>query len=243
MFFKKKLIQKVRKILKRQRAKYIEKINFEQERFISILNHDIKTPILAQIQALEIVAKKDENEFLKEILNSNRFLLQVVLNSIFLQKYELEKPKLNFERVNIFTEMKNCLEEINLMADEKKQNIVLKAPENVELEADRVLVRKIISNILTSSIVFGYENSDIEVFVKESKNKISFCAKNKSIFMTKEKIKGLLDDKKRHYRDFNQLGMNLNLSIANKLIQAHKWKPIASSQKNSGSVFGFVVKK
>ena len=212
--FKKNLIRRIRKILKKQRQKYLDFFDAERKKFISVLNHDIKTPILAQNQALEILLKDSDDEILKEIAYSNRFLLQVVINSIFLQKYELEKPKLNLEKISILSEIQNCIEEINLIASEKKQKIILNMPKDVELSADRNLVRKIIFNILTSSIAFGYENSSVEVLIKENKNNISFCAKNKSIFMTKEKIKDLLTEEKSSFRDFNQLGMNLNLNIA-----------------------------
>ncbi|MBQ2984052.1 MAG: HAMP domain-containing histidine kinase [Candidatus Gastranaerophilales bacterium] len=243
MFLRKKILRKIRKILKTQRERAQKKLICERNKFISILNHDIKTPILAQNQALELLLKNREDEILKEILNSNKFLLQIVLNSIFLQKYELEKPKLKFEKVNVLSEIKNCIEEINLMADEKSQKIVLNMPENVELFGDRRLIQKIIFNILSGSIAFGFENSDIEVSIKENKNKISFQAKNKSIYMTKEKIKGLLKEERANYQDFNQLGMNLNLNVAKKLINAHNWELVLQSQKNNSSIFGFTVKK
>ncbi len=230
-------------MLKKQRELGQKKLSQERVRFVSILNHDIKTPILAQNRALELLLKNREDEILKEILNSNKFLLQVVLNSIFLQKYELEKPKLKFEKVNILSEIKNCIDEINLMADEKSQKIILNMPENIELLGDRRLIQKIIFNILSGSIAFGFENSDIEVSIKENKNKISFQAKNKSIYMTKEKIKGLLKDEKANYQDFNQLGMNLNLNVTKKLINAHNWEFILQSQKNNSSIFGFAVRK
>jgi light-regulated signal transduction histidine kinase (bacteriophytochrome) len=76
----------------------------------------------------------------------------------------------------------------------------------------------------------------------ENKNKIAFQAKNKSIYMTKEKINSLLKDKE-NVKDFNQLGANLNLNIAQKLITAHSWDVIANSDRDNSSTFGFVVKK
>ena len=60
--------------------------------------------------------------------------------------------------------------------------------------------------------------------------------------MTKEKINSLLKDKE-NLKDFNQLGMNLNLNIAQKLITAHNWSVIANSNKDNSSTFGFVVNK
>ena len=251
MFFKRIFLKKYKEKLKRLINRYKSKIQNERNKFISILNHDIKTPILAQQQSLELLLKnafgsfsKEQENILKEIYYSNNFLLEVVTNSLFLAKYENENPNLNIENLDIVEQIKDCCESIKNYASEKQQNIILKTEKNkkIKLNADRKLVQKIIFNILSSSISYGFEKSDIEILIKENKDSISFCAKNKSIYMTKEKINNLLEDKK-DLHDFNQLGMNLNLNIAKKLINAHNWNIIAKSKKNNSSVFGFVVKK
>ena len=49
--FKKIYKQKIKKI----KSRYNLKLKQEREKYISILNHDIKTPLLAQIQSLELL--------------------------------------------------------------------------------------------------------------------------------------------------------------------------------------------
>ena len=181
---------------------------------------------------------------LQEIKISNNFLLEVVLNMIFLEKYEKDSPKLNLENINIFEQIKDCCEMIKYQASEKSQNIIIKTNRlnDVKLQADRKLIQKIILNILSSSINFGFENSEIEVSVAENKDSISFFTKNKSLYMTKQKLENLLGEKEEK-SDLSALGMNLNLNIAKKLIDAHNWDIIASSDPSNSSTFGFVVKK
>ena len=48
---------------------------------------------------------------------------------------------------------------------------------------------------------------------------------------------------KKTTQDFNQLGLNLNLNIAQKLISAHNWNIIAESKKDNSAIFGFTIKK
>lgn len=251
MFFKKNIIKKYRKKLKNIKNKYSKVAFNERNKFISILKHDIKTPILAQNQSLKLllngnfgVLNKAQKEILKEIKQSNIFLLEVVLNSIFLAKYENEKPKLNLENINFIEQIKDCCELIKIQANEKQQNIIIKTntKNDIKLNADRKLIQKIIFNILSSSVNYGFENSDIEILINEDKNSFSFCTKNKSIYMTKEKINSLFEDKKDS-SDLNQLGMNLNLNIAKKLINAHNWDIIATSKEDNSSTFGFIIKK
>ena len=251
MFFKKRFLKKYKEKLKRIQNKSKNVLKEERNKFISILNHDIKTQILAQNQVLKIFLEnslekfsKEEKELLKELFSSNKFLLEVVSNSIFLAKYENEKLNLNLENINIVEQIKDCCELIKAQAYEKRQNIIIKTNklQDIKLQADRKLIQKIILNILSTSISQGFEDSNIEILIKENKNSVSFYTKNKSVYMTKEKINTLLKDKK-DLKDFNQLGANLSLNIAQKLISAHNWDIIANSNKDNSSTIGFIASK
>ena len=250
MFFKKYFLKKYKEKLKQIKNKHYKILHQEKSKFNSILNHDIKTPILAQNQSLELLLKgsfgtllEPQKEIIKEIYYSNNFLLEVVLNSIFISKYEIENPKLNLENIDIISQIKDCAQMVKFLAQEKNQNIIIKNKiKSLKLEADRKLIQKIIFNILSTSVFCGFENSDIEISIKENKKSVSFITKNKSIYMTKEKINSLLKDKKTA-QDFNQLGLNLNLNIAQKLISAHNWDIIAESKKDNSAIFGFTIKK
>jgi len=243
--FKKIYKEKLRK-LKRRFQNILEN---EKNKFTRILRHDVKTPLLAQSQALKMLSSEKfgtlnskQKEIIDEILNSNNILLDIVINTIFLSCFENSSRALKLENINIYNEIKNICGNIKNYADIKQQNIIIKANKEIELRADRELIQKIIFNLITSSVSYGFENSDIIVGVKENKNSISFYTKNKSIYMTKEKINSMFENKKG-LSDFNQLGANLNLNIAQKLIQAHHWKLLAQSNKDNSSVLGFVVKK
>lgn len=236
--------------IKKIKSKYFDNYLNEKNRLICILNHDIKTPLLAQIQTLEFVLKEkfgkineEQKNVLKDILNSNYFMSDLVSNTLFLLRFENEKPKLNIEKINVKDEIKDCIEIVKNFAKEKSQNIIFNTNEDIKIDADKIYIQQIILNLLSSSISYGFENSDIEISIKENKDEISFFAKNKSIYMTKEKINSLFENEKKTLSDFNQLGMSLNLNIANKLISAHNWDIIAKSTKDNSSIFGFVVKK
>ncbi len=251
MFTKKRLRKVYKEKIRRINSKYQKKLQAERNKFNCILTHDIKTPLLAQIQSLELLLKgefgalnQNLKEIVSEILNSNCFLYEIVTNTIFLTKYENEKPKLKLEDIDIIEQIRDCCINIQNYTKDKGQDIVVKSNKSkkIKLYADRKLIQKIIFNLLSSSSSLGFENSRIEITVKENKNSVSFLTKNKSIYMTKEKIKSLFEEKK-NLCDFNQLGMSLNLNIAKKLIKAHNWDIIAQSQKNNSSIFGFVALK
>ena len=246
---KKIFLKKYKKQIAKLKEKYQNSFKAEKNRLICILNHDIKTPLHAQIQTIKMVVDEkfgklnsEQKKILSEILNSNNFMLEIVSNALFLMRYENEKPELKLEKIDVKNEINTCVEILKNYAGEKSQNIVVKAKDNIKINADKILIQKIILNLLTGSISNAFENSSIEISVKEYRKKITFQTKNKSVYMTKEKLSSLFQEKKS-LSDFNQLGMSLNLNIAKKLIKAHNWEIVAKSKKDNSTVFGFVAKK
>ena len=220
-----------------------------RKKFISILKHDIKTPIIAQIQALKLILDKDtsnltviQREILKETLNSNYFLYEIILNTIFMENFENNKTKPYLEEIDILKEVREICQNFQNQAKEKSQNLIIKSNKNIQINADKKYIRKIIHNIILGSISFGLENNDIEITIDENEKSIDFLAKNKTIYMTKEKINTLIKNKNEDV-DFNQLGMMLNFSVADKLINAHNWKTIIKSGNDNLSIFGFSAEK
>ena len=250
MLFKKRILKKIKEKFKKINNRNFIKLQKEKSKFARILNHEIKTALLSQIQSMELLLKEkfgkieeSQKELLYEIYFSNCFLLEIINNAIFLSKFE-DNAALKLEKVNIVKQVENCLKVIKQSANNKQQNIILKTDigRDFYLNADKKFVQKIIFNLLSSSVNSGFEKSDIEIFLHENNHFLSFFTKNKSVYMTKEKINSMFEDKDKP-TDFNQLGISLNLNIAKKLIKAHNWDLIASSSKKNSAVFGFVVKK
>lgn len=240
----KKYFKKIYKArLKKLKAKYIANKKIASEKYISILNHDIKTALLAQIQAIKLYLNNSApKEILEDVLNSNYFLYEIIKNTIFLTEYENSKTPVKLESVNLAKITGDIKKSVENFARRKNQNIILKtSSSHINCRANKLYVNRIIYNILTSAVSCGFEGSDIEVSIKDNKDCVYFEAKNKSCYMDKEKIKSTLREKT--HNDFNQLGINLNLSIANKLICAHNWDIIANSSKNHENTIGFIARK
>ena len=240
----KKYFKKIYKSrLKKLKNRFNKKLQKETEKYVSILNHDVKTVLLAQIQSLKLfIDNKAPKEILSELLNSNYFLYEIIDNAVFLSNFEHNQHIMKLENVDRTSDTDDICNCVKKFAQAKNQNIIIKTnSKKITCKADKFFVNKIIHNLVTGSISYGSENSNIEISIDENSDVISFQAKNKSVYMTKEKLKNILEDKKTC--DFNQLGMNLNLNIANKLISAHTWDIIAQSNHDNSAVFGFIVKK
>jgi len=153
MLFKNRIVKRLRAILKRNRKKYLQKLEDERNKYVCILTHDVKTPLLAQSQTLELLlgghfGKLDnsQEEILSEILNSNKLLLETVINTLFLTRFENSDLKLSFENVNLLKELEECCSDLSYFAKNKQQKIILKTycDKNLTFKADRKYAQKII---------------------------------------------------------------------------------------------------
>ena len=250
MFFKKRFLKKFKEKLYKIRLKNNQKFLNSKKEFSKTLRHDVKTVLLAQNNCLELLLKgkfgqilPNQEKIIAETLSSNSFLIEIINNMIFLFDTE-NKPVLSeLEKVDIINETKSCMTNIKKIANNKNQNLIFNHFENkIQLNANKKFIEKIIYNILIGCVSYGFEKSDIIVSIEENEKEILFSAKNKSLYMTREKLNDIF--KNNTNNDFNQLGMKLNLNVAKKLVDLHHWDFIAQSDKlDNSSTFGFVVKK
>ena len=78
-------------------------ILLEKENFIEMLTHDLKTPIRAQIQALNLLLKDyfgplnpKQREIIKEIMASNKYMQNMAEN--VLTNYKIENGRLKIQK-------------------------------------------------------------------------------------------------------------------------------------------------
>lgn len=222
------------------------KTNSEKLKFISILRHDIKTPLLAQIRSLEFFLKHQktineiEKEIIEENIKSNYFLLNSIENAIFL--LELEKNEIKKEKVDFIKEIENCCEEFK-----KERNndykIELKNLKDACYAIDKRLFQELIKHILAMFELSANEKSKVEITLEEDKNFIKFSAKNNTSFMTKEQMCSFDYQNKVNSTDYNQLGMSLNYNIVKKILQVQNWNLILNSSQDDVYEFGFTIAK
>ena len=124
-------LRKIKAHFRKIKLKQKAKLQQERNQYIKRLNHDIKTPILAHIQTLELLKKgvfgkinSSQKEILSDIIKSHYFILQVIVNTIFILNYENEEYKPNKEKIDIVEHIQDCINSIKNYAKDKEQQII-----------------------------------------------------------------------------------------------------------------------
>ena len=214
--------------------------------FIATLTHDLKTPTIAQIKALDLLTDNivgplnvEQIDIIEQIKSSCNYMSDLILTILDTYLFDSGQTKINYEEFDIIELIKETSHEISNLSDEREQNIVLNSELTSNLiMADRFQLKRVIINLLTNAITYGYRQSDVEISLKEENSDIELNIKNKSAYITKDQLTDIFEKfKTTANTKFKKTGTGLGLYLAKQIINAHKGKVHASSDINETCSF------
>ena len=138
-----------------------------QKEFINIAAHELRTPIQPILGLSEVLHDKIKDtkqmQLLDAIIRNAKRLQRLTEDILDVSKIESQSLKLNKERFNLNDVITNVIDEMMINRSESKNekndddnnNIKLEyRPKDIFVEADRVRVTQVISNILSNAIKF-----------------------------------------------------------------------------------------
>src|SRR5215203_4401456 len=211
-----------------------------KKEFINIAAHELRTPILPILGLSQILrAKVDDNEreYMDVIIRNAKRLQRLAENILDVTKIESQSLKLNKERFNLNDVITNTIDDIilntvfkNKKNNDEGDNIKLKyRPKNIFVEADRVRMTQVMSNLLNNSIKFTKEGGgSISINTEKEDNHILVSVKDTGTGIDPEILPQLFS--KFVTKSFQ--GTGLGLFISKGIIEAHGGKIWAVSNNN-----------
>ncbi len=228
--------------------------------FIDIAAHELRTPIQPIIGFAELLEEQEELEYDKKreataaiLRNAKRLqrLAEAILDVTRIESNTLEIDK---ERLNLNDLIVNALDDIviNNKEEEKlkgdgynnRRKILYKATkeEEIIIEADRIRLSQVISNLLDNAIKFTKEEGTISVVVEKKKDNNN----NKEVVIVSIKDTGFGIDSNIVPRLFEKFvsksskGTGLGLFISKSIIETHGGKIWAENNSDGkGATFAF----
>ncbi|MBR6126137.1 PAS domain S-box protein [bacterium] len=219
----------------------------QRETFVATLTHDLKTPTIAQIKALDLLLNEhmgplndEQRELLVLTKDSCNFMYDMLSTLLNTYKYENGDFALNYEKCNIVSLVEEVGNELDSMLKEKNVTIQLdKIGCNFETACDRMQIKRVITNILGNAISYAYNNTKILVSIKKEENNIQFETNNSSPYINPETMQSLFKKYVSHAAKFNKIGVGLGLYLSKQIIDAHNGDIYAESFKDNHNIFGF----
>ncbi len=245
----------------------IKELDRLKSNFLATVSHELRTPLTSVIGYSEMLLSdvagelnQEQRGFIDTIYNKGELLLSLITSLLDLNKLEQGRIKLDLKRLDPRALLEEIRETLLPQARKKRINLEVNSDgEIVDLTADPIGVKQILTNLAGNALKFTPEGGLIELSVKtvdmlmqtEGEDDVGasvmmvpvrgirFGVRDTGIGIKKEEIDRIFDafyqvdgGSTREYG-----GIGLGLSIANRLAQAHGGVIKVESEPGLGSVF------
>lgn len=227
-------------VVVRKSIKPVEEAYESQKRFIADASHELKTP-LAVVKTNIDVLNSNENDTIKNqkkwidyIAFQTDRMAKLVNNLLYLAKADNNEALGVETKFNISDGIMNQLLSFEAVIFENNLNLKCDIAENIEFKGDKEGINQLVGIFIDNAIKHAFKDTDIEVELKEKKQRIYFSIKNKGETIPEEDIDMIFD---RFYRvDKSRArekgGYGLGLSIAKSIVEKYKGKIKVESLDN-----------
>lgn len=139
-----------------------EAANHMKSEFLANMSHELRTPLNAIIGFSELMTSEllgplgapAYRDYASDILTSGRHLLDIVNDILDISKIEAGTMALNCDDVGIVELVSSCRRAVMTRALKGGLSVKLDIPEDLEVVADPVFLKRILLNLLTNAVKF-----------------------------------------------------------------------------------------
>ena len=228
-----------------QYEKLKEADNMKNE-FINVAAHELRTPIQPILSLSQVLQSKikdtKQRELLDAIVRNAKRLQRLTNNILDVSKIESHSLNLNKEQFELSNVISNCISDIEDQ-DEKVRNGKLElfyepSKQDIFVEADRVRISQVISNLLNNAVKFTEDGAvSIDVVVKENNDNGN---NNGNIIIVSVKDSGegidpeILPKLFTKFATNSEKGTGLGLFICKSIVEAHGGRVWTQSNNTGG---------
>lgn len=225
-----------------------KRIAEQRETYIATLSHDLKTPTIAQVRALELLLSgqlgafnEDQKEMLKLTLDSCNYMYDMVYTLLSTYKFENGDITLNYSSFDIVKMIKESINEISNLTAENQVTIEFDDSFEQYVDADKIELKRVIINLLSNAINYAYKKTEVTVTVNRCGKNLEVRVQNSSPYIEPAALSDLFRKYVTHSDKFNKVGIGLGLYLSKRIVEAHEGQIIAESSKKQRNTFGFII--
>lgn len=209
-----------------ERTKDVEKLLKQKDEFINQLGHDLKNPLGPLINLIPLLEEKETNSTKKEMLivlhRNADYMKNLVVKTLELAVLNSPNTKFSIERMNLFKEVDQIIENKKILYDENKIRITNKINHKLYVKADRLRLEELLTNIFENSVKYSNENCQITIDAEQTNDFIKISIADTGIGMTKEQIERIFDEfYKADYARHDIQNTGLGMSICKRIVEKH----------------------
>lgn len=218
-----------------------------REKIISIITHDIRSPIGNIIQLFEMLDELDdleEEETLKEIIQAMKQTYALTDELVHWAKDIISQKQARLVNLEIEKVIDNCQQVLKHQLQKKHISLNKEIATKDLIYGHQATIETCFRNIISNAIKYSNEFSDIDIIAETKDEKISFIIKDYGKGMSQEEVAKIFDYNKVSTLGTNmEDGIGIGLLLVKELVDKNNGTIECKSQLGQGTVFTLTFPK
>lgn len=228
-----------------EKNKLLTQVEELKNNFLSMMSHDLKTP-LARIQGMADIAlaktdnlEPEQKNAIQTIRRSAEELTEFISSILDLSRVESQKIKLNLQSRDVNRILEEIIKKYEYMAQQKNIEIIAELETLFSVKIDADLMRQVFSNLVENAIKYSPANSKVLVTSEEVDGNIIVQVADQGIGISETEIKHIFTKfyRTKHVKNSPIKGSGLGLYLAKYFVELHKGQISVESLPQQGSTF------
>ncbi len=229
-----------------QEQQYLQELEQLKNNFVSLISHDLKTPI-AKIQAIvdRLLTQHSDSELGQDLRSLRLFgdeLNRYIQSILKVLRVESRDFKIRKQVADINEVIEEALCQLRPLAHEKNISIQASLEPMFSLEFDTTLIKEVIINLVENAIKYTPSGGLIEVVSEESDDFVHVLVKDTGEGIKPEDMEKIWGKFTRGSdQDMKTKGTGLGLYLVKYFIELHGGKVVMESKLGKGTTVSFTL--
>jgi signal transduction histidine kinase len=227
----------------------LRELNNQKNEFLGMAAHDLRNPIAVIQNASLVLARyasedlsEKQQEFLKKIHDTSKFMLELLNNLLDISKIEAGKLELEITKNNYPDFVKKNIEFNRFFSTEKGISIDLVLSDDISLlDFDKNKIEQVLNNLISNAIKYSHPNTVISVKVQSEKDFVVTRVIDQGQGIQEDELPRVFEafQKSSTKPTAGEKSTGLGLAIVKKIVEGHQGKIGVESEVGKGSTFFF----
>ncbi|XOU94289.1 MAG: sensor histidine kinase [Candidatus Kerfeldbacteria bacterium] len=248
------LIVRLKKQVRTIELNEIKKMEGRRSGFISIISHQMRTPLSIIKGFLESLSdgdlgemKPEQKDYVDDALKINLETILLINDYLSAVRLDSEKIEVNPSSGNLIEISKDSVDKLKILAKAYNCELNFVEPEQnlVEVVVDKIKVKQVVENIIVNAIKYTSGKGSATISLENKEEFIIFHCKDTGVGIPSDQIKELFT---KFFRATNVIqkdtkGSGLGLFFAKSIIESLGGEIWVDSVENKGTTVSFKLPK
>jgi PAS domain S-box-containing protein len=228
----------------------LRQLNFDKDRFISILGHDLKNPfnnILGFSEILtdeiESLNKEEIKDIAKNINKSAQITFSLLEDILLWARTQQGSMPFKPQKLSLKDICRNILETLAANAETKNLTINCLAEDHLTVFADIYMIKTVLRNLVSNSIKFTNNGGSIDINAEQTNSIITISVSDNGVGIPPDNLAKLFDISEvlTTKGTAGETGTGLGLLLCKEFVEKHQGRIWVESEVGKGSDFKFTL--